>query len=85
MADIKSIPETVEQAECHVYVSIAEAQSLMELYGNASTSAEVDGWATLARGVMERFVDAFEVYRQLLREQGHPVVEPVRIGSVSHG
>lgn len=67
MADVKSTVESVLAAEREVYGPISEAQSLMEIYRNVQ---DMDAFACLARGTLERFVDAFEAYHSELVKHG---------------
>lgn len=77
MAGFKFNAQTVEDAKSAIYEPIGEMQSLLHLYGGMANGGETESWSCLARGVMERMLDAFELFEQLLKEQGHPITFPV--------
>jgi len=64
--------QLVEDAEREMYGPIAEAQSLLELYGKTDSHAEVTSWACLAEGCLQRFLRAFEEYQDLVSRHGRP-------------
>lgn len=66
----KAGAQLVEDAEREMYGPIGEAQSLLELYGKASTENEVNSWAYLAEGCLQRFLRAFEEYQDLVSRHG---------------
>lgn len=66
MADVNS---TVEAAERAMWGPTAEAQALIELYRTASCGASV---ATLAVGILERYVAAWDTFSIELARHGRP-------------
>lgn len=62
---------TVEAAEKAMWGPTAEAQALLELFRTASCDASV---ATLAAGILERYVDAWQVLSTALMRHGRPAL-----------
>lgn len=67
--------DPVEAAQRAVYGPVAEAQSLLELFETVDGVAQSEAFACLARGVMERFVEAFGEYEHQLAKHGRPSVD----------
>lgn len=61
----------VFEAERVMWGPTAEAQALLELYRTASCDASV---STLAVGILERYVEAWQALSSLLHAHGHPAL-----------
>lgn len=62
--------DAVMAAQRAVYGPVAEAQSLLELFETVDGVAQSEAFACLARGVMDRFVEAFGEYEHQLAKHG---------------
>lgn len=76
MAGFEFIAQTVEEAKKEIWGPIGELQSLLGLY-RLVDDGDLVSWSLLAHGSIERMLAAFEMFEQLLREQGHPITFPV--------
>lgn len=68
----KAGAQLVKDAEREICGPIADAESLLELYGKTESHAEVVSWAHLAHGCLKRFLLAFEDYQHLVSIHGYP-------------